>query len=71
MIGRCYLTARMLQDRVAIVTGAGQGIGRAIVLELAKAGAHVVASGRRLEPLEAVANETRALGRRSSRCPAT
>ena len=55
----------MLSDQVAIVTGAGQGIGRAIAVELAKAGAHVIACGRRLEPLEKVAAEVRALGRRS------
>src|SRR5258706_856118 len=56
---------RILRDKVAIVTGAGQGIGRAIAVELARAGAHVVVSGRRLEPLEAAAGEVRALGRRA------
>jgi NADP-dependent 3-hydroxy acid dehydrogenase YdfG len=46
-----------LAGKVAWVTGAGSGIGQAGALALAGAGAHVVLSGRRPEPLE----ETRAL----------
>ncbi|HEY2132152.1 MAG TPA: SDR family NAD(P)-dependent oxidoreductase, partial [Acetobacteraceae bacterium] len=44
-----------LQDKIAWVTGAGTGIGEAAALALAKEGASVVLTGRRLEPLEAVA----------------
>ena len=54
-----------LTDRVAIVTGGGTGIGRSIALEFAEFGADVVVSGRRLQNLEGVADEVRALGRRS------
>jgi NAD(P)-dependent dehydrogenase (short-subunit alcohol dehydrogenase family) len=54
-----------LKGKVAWITGGGSGIGLAGAIELARAGAHVVASGRRLEPLVAVAGEARALGRRA------
>ena len=54
-----------LDQKVAIVTGGGTGIGRNIALEFAKAGADVVVSSRNLVNLERVANEIKALGRRS------
>ena len=58
-------SADTLADRIAIVTGASQGIGRAIAVELARVGAHVVPVSRRLASLEAVAEEVRAHGRRA------
>ena len=59
-----------LEDRVAIVTGSGQGIGRAIALGMARAGAHLVIAERRQESAEAVAVEVRALGRKAISLPA-
>lgn len=58
-------TPDTLRDRVAIVTGASQGIGRAIALELAKVGADVVAVARRRAAVEDVAAAVRAQGRRA------
>ena len=47
----------MIQDKVAIVTGASSGIGRATALALSKAGAKVAIGARRVDRLEALARE--------------
>src|ERR1700683_4105518 len=44
-----------LSKKVALITGAGSGIGQSVALELGRAGYAVVLAGRRREPLEAVA----------------
>ncbi|MDO9145615.1 SDR family NAD(P)-dependent oxidoreductase [Rhodoferax sp.] len=54
-----------LQGQVAIVTGAGKGIGRACALALAQAGADVALAARTQADLDAVAEEIRAMGRRA------
>jgi 3-oxoacyl-[acyl-carrier protein] reductase len=53
-----------LEGRVALVTGAAQGIGRAIALALAEVGADVAGGDIALEKLRGVAKEIEALGRK-------
>jgi len=53
-----------IDNKVALVTGAGQGIGRGIVLRLAKEGASLMLVDMNAANLEAVAKEVQALGRK-------
>ena len=59
-----------LAGRIALVTGASRGIGRAIALELAEAGADLVINARGSAALDAVAAEVRARGRDVEAVPA-
>ena len=54
-----------LEKQIAVVTGAGRGIGRAIALKFAGAGADIVVVSRTVENSEKVAAEIRALGRQA------
>jgi 7-alpha-hydroxysteroid dehydrogenase len=60
-----------LDGQAAIVTGAGRGIGRAIAVALARAGADVAVASRTVPELEAAAEDIRALGRRALVVPTT
>jgi len=58
-----------MADKVALVTGAGTGVGRAAALALARSGFAIVLAGRRREPLEAVAATAKAAGARALAVP--
>jgi 7-alpha-hydroxysteroid dehydrogenase len=60
----------LLTDKVALVTGAGRGIGAACARTFAEAGADVVLTSRTKEQLDAVADEIKAFGRRALVIPA-
>jgi NAD(P)-dependent dehydrogenase (short-subunit alcohol dehydrogenase family) len=56
-----------LEGKVAVVVGGSSGIGRTLSLGFAKAGADVVASARRLDVVETVADQIESLGRKTLR----
>jgi 7-alpha-hydroxysteroid dehydrogenase len=58
-----------LDDNVALVTGAGRGIGEGIAIGLAEAGCDVVLTARRENEIHAVADRVRAIGRRAVAIP--
>jgi len=58
-----------LSDRIALVTGATRGIGHALALALARAGAHIVATGRTQGALEELDDAVRAAGSAATLVP--
>jgi len=61
--------SKPLEGRLALVTGASRGIGRAICIELAKAGAHIIALARTQGALEDLDDEIRAVGGEATLVP--
>ncbi|MBA7485330.1 2-dehydro-3-deoxy-D-gluconate 5-dehydrogenase [subsurface metagenome] len=64
------LSEYSLENKVAIITGAGRGIGKGIALTLAEAGVDITVAARTREQIEQTAEEIRKLGRRALVVPA-
>jgi NAD(P)-dependent dehydrogenase (short-subunit alcohol dehydrogenase family) len=62
--------AKLLENRVAVVTGASRGLGRAIALALAREGAHIVATARTQGGLEELDDEIKGVGSTATLVPA-
>jgi NAD(P)-dependent dehydrogenase (short-subunit alcohol dehydrogenase family) len=62
-------TKKLFKERLALVTGASRGIGRAVALALAQQGAHVVITARTVGALEELDDEIRAQGGKATLLP--
>ncbi|HEV2171708.1 MAG TPA: SDR family NAD(P)-dependent oxidoreductase, partial [Candidatus Binatus sp.] len=58
------LDSLKLDDKVAIITGAGRGLGRAMAVKLAESGAHIAAAARTQSQLDETAEAVRKTGRK-------
>lgn len=61
--------SKRLQDRIAVITGASRGIGRAVALGFAAEGAHVILVARTVGGLEEVDDEIRKIGGKATLVP--
>ncbi|MEJ8573386.1 SDR family oxidoreductase [Microbaculum marinum] len=63
------MSSRRLEDRIAVVTGASRGIGRAVAIGLAREGAHIIAVARTVGALEELDDEVKAAGSSTTLVP--